>query len=231
MSNKNSWYSIQAVSADGDTPPSAAISISGVIGSDEVNSDKFASDLDALGDVSEIKLAIHSPGGDVMDGTRIYNKLVEHPAKVRARVEGLAASMGSVILMAADEIEMPENTFLMIHNPHCIAAGDAKEMLNTAQTLESVQESIVSAYEKRTGLPREEIQSMMDREAWIPAAEAKEKGFADTVTDSYKIAALAEDWKGILPNTLPNGLVFGTPKPEAKTKPEPKPTPKNHTPT
>ena len=88
----------------------------------------FKSELEALGDVEEIDMLIHTPGGSVLEGWAIYNLVKNHPAKVSARIGGLAASMGTVIAMAADTVEMPDNAFFMIHNPSGVSMGDADEM-------------------------------------------------------------------------------------------------------
>ncbi len=215
------WYSIQNKASGG----AANISIHDEIGLWGVSAKQFIDEVQSLGDVSEITLSIHSPGGDVLDGVAIYNALASHPATITARVDGFAGSMASVILMAADHIEMPENAFLMIHNPWSGVIGDAQEMRDTAETLEKIQGQILTAYEKRTGQSREEIQGLMDHTTYLSAAEALEMGFADEITKAFKAAALERSWKAKMPQNFPEGLVFGTTKPEIESNPEPqKPT-------
>ena len=204
----NTWYSIQAKGAE------AKISIHDEIGLYGVDAKSFMAELDSLNGVEEINLSIHSPGGDVIEGWAMYNKLVEHPAHVTAKVEGFAGSMASVILMAADWIVVPENAFIMIHNPWAMVGGDAQDMIDMADSLLKIQKAIVTAYATRTGLDEEEVEEYMDRETWMDGIEAAEKGFADEVTKAFKAAACADTWRDKLPKNLPKGLLFGTPKTE-----------------
>lgn len=196
--SKKSWYSIKS-QADGKA---ASVSISGIIGSEGVTAESFKAELDALGKLDSLAIDIHSPGGDVMEGFSIVNALKESGAHITTKTSGLAASMGSVIFCAGDEREMSDPSFLMIHNPHTLAAGDAESFKNTAQTLEAVQASILDIYEKATGLDKETIQSMMDAETYIPASEAVEKGFATHTTENtLKVAAqVSEEWLTLLPD-------------------------------
>lgn len=206
----NTWYSIQAKGAE------AKISIHDEIGLYGVDAKTFMAELDSLDGVEAINLSIHSPGGDVIEGWAMYNKLVEHPAHVTAKVEGFAGSMASVILMAADHIVVPENAFIMIHNPWAMVGGDAQDMIDMADSLLKIQKAIVTAYATRTGLDEDEVEEYMARETWMDGAEAAEKGFADEVTKAFKAAACADTWRDKLPKNLPQGLVFGTPKEEAE---------------
>ena len=205
---KKTWFSIQAKGAE------AKISIHDEIGLYGVDAKSFMAELDSLDGVEEINLSIHSPGGDVIEGWAMYNKLVEHPAHVTAKVEGFAGSMASVILMAADHIVVPENAFIMIHNPWAMVGGDAQDMIDMADSLLKIQKAIVAAYATRTGLDEEEVEEYMARETWMDGIEAAEKGFADEVTKAFKAAACADTWRDKLPKNLPTGLVFGTPKTE-----------------
>lgn len=209
---KDSWYSIQAKAN------TAEISIHDEIGYFGVNAKQFIDELKALHAVDTVSLSVHSPGGDVLDGWAIFNALQEHPAEINAKVEGFAGSMASVILMAADHIAMPENAFLMIHNPWAGVIGDAQEMIDMADTLEKIQNGIVSTYAKRTGLSTEEVQDLMAHETFMDGAECVEKGFADTLLEQVKAAACAPEWQEKIKN-FPKGLVFG----KAETKPEPTP--------
>lgn len=211
----STWFSIQA---KGDT---ADISIHDEIGFFGVSGKQMLDEIGGLSGVSTINLSVHSPGGDVLDGYAIFNALKEHPAEVHAKVEGLAGSMASVILMAADHVTMPENAFLMIHNPWIVAMGDAEEMANNAATLEKIQSGIVSIYSQRTGLDVERVQELMDAESYITAAEAVEWGFADEMTEAFKAAACAADWREKLPKNFPKGLAFSRPdSPEPPEKPK-----------
>lgn len=143
---------------------------------------RFIADLERLGDVKDILVRINSPGGEVFDGIAIYNALKNHPAQVHVQVDGLAASIASVIAMAGDLITMGDGAMFMIHNPFTIAIGDADDMRQTADRLDKVTESLMDAYEARTGIERDELKAMLDAETWFTAAEAIEQGFADERT-------------------------------------------------
>lgn len=207
----------------------AEISIHDEIGAFGISGKMFLEDIKDMDDVDEIRLSIHSPGGDVLEGWAIYNAIKTFDGKVTAKVEGFAGSMASVILMAADEIVMPANSYLMIHNPYVGLIGDAQAMIDAATTLEKIQNSIVSVYEERTGLDREKVQDLMKRETFMDGAEAVELGFADRVEESFKAAALKKEWGSLIPhNNFPKGLVFGsTERPEPEPKPAPPKQPQN----
>lgn len=228
----SSWYSINA---KGET---AQISIHDEIGYGEGSARAFMESVKQLDSKQPISLSIHSPGGSVLDGWAIYNLIHAHEGAVTARIDGFAGSMASVIAMAADQLEMPENAWLMIHNPTAGAWGEAPDLENMAETLKKIQKGIVRAYSKKTDIPENEIQELMNATTYMDGKEAVAKGFASRVLEPVKAAALSEDWKEKLPkNNFPEGLVFGStsappeqPKqPEPEQKPEPK-TPTNHTP-
>lgn len=132
---------------------------------------------------STLNVRINSPGGDVFDGVAIYNALVRHSARVVVHVDGLAASIASVIAMAGDEIRMHPGSMMMIHDPWMFAIGPADEMRAAADLLDKVGRSIASLYQERTGLPRDEISALMAAETWMDPEEAREKGFADQVDE------------------------------------------------
>lgn len=131
-----------------------------------------------------LHVRINSPGGDVFDGVAIYNALVRHEARVVVHVDGLAASIASVIAMAGDEIRMHEGSMMMIHDPWMLAIGPAAEMRAAADLLDKVGRSISAIYEKRTGLSRDEVTSLMAAETWMDPEEARENGFADELDES-----------------------------------------------
>ena len=184
------WYKIQAKS---EKPRSADISIHDEIGLWGISASQFMRDLRGMGELDEINLSIHSPGGDVLDGWAIYNSLKNNKAKITARVEGLAASMASVILMAADTVEIPENAYIMIHNPWGLAVGDAEEMRDAADLLDKLGNGLVNAYSERTGNDEDEIREMMSAETWMDGKEAVERGFADKLLDGVALSARAFD--------------------------------------
>ena len=177
------WYSIQA-KAD----QSADISIFDEIGFFGVNAKQFIGDLKAI-DAKTIKLAINSPGGSVFDALAMYNALRQHPANVEVTVLGVAASAASLVAMAGDTIVMPENAFMMIHNPLNFAYGNADELREMADVLDKIGASLVATYANRTGLPEAEIKALLDAETWLNAEEAVLKGFADELQPALKVAA------------------------------------------
>ena len=162
------WY--QMTMKD-DAEKLASIQIYDEIGGWGIDAKSFVNELNALGEIEEIELRLNSPGGSVIEGIAIFNALVQHPAKVTAYIDGWAASMASIIAMAADEINMPENTYLMVHNPWTVAIGDADELRKNAELLETMQETAISAYQRHSELSREEIQNLMDEETWIIGSE------------------------------------------------------------
>lgn len=179
-----SWYSIQA-KAD---QKAADISIYDEIGYWGVTAKQFIGDLKAL-DATTIKLAINSPGGAVFDALAIYNALRQHPAAVEVTIMGVAASAASLVAMAGDRIVMPENAFMMIHNPANIAFGTADDMREMADVLDKLGDSLVGIYAARTGLPDDEIRALLDAETWLNADEAVAKGFADELLPEFRAAA------------------------------------------
>ena len=142
--------------------------------------------------LSTIRVRIHSPGGDVLDGLAIYNTLKNHKARVIVHIDGAAISMASIIAMAGDEIEAAKNSWMMIHNPWTVAAGDAADMRHTADLLEKMQNQIGGIYEERTGQPKDKILALLNAETWLTADEAADLGFVDRVTDDTAISASIE---------------------------------------
>lgn len=146
------------------------------------------------GDAERIVVRINSPGGEVFEGTAIYNQLkgIATEKTVRVEVHGLAASMASVIAMAGDEIIMAEGAMMMIHNPWSFAIGDEHEMRKQADLLAKLKDSAIDIYAQRTGKRPRQIASMMDDETWMTASEAVENGFATgTMKGSKKAKASA----------------------------------------
>lgn len=177
------WYSIQA-KAD----QTADISIYDEIGFWGVTAKQFIGDLKAI-DAKSIKLSINSPGGSVFDALAIYNALRQHAADVEVVVMGVAASAASLVAMAGDRIVMPENAFMMIHNPLNFAYGNAAELRDVADVLDKIGASLIATYAARTGLPEDEIKALLDAETWLNADEAVAKGFADELQPALKVAA------------------------------------------
>ncbi|EER75664.1 head maturation protease, ClpP-related [Weissella paramesenteroides] len=145
----------------------------------DVSATDFRDSLKELGPVKTINMSINSPGGSVFDGIAIYNMLKKNPATVNVTVEGLAASIASVIAMAGDTLTMDTGSMLMIHNPFTMAVGNASELREMADTLDQIRESSVNIYHEKTGIDKEAIKSVMDNETWLTADEAITAGWAD----------------------------------------------------
>ena len=128
-----------------------------------------------------ITVWINSPGGDVFAAAQIYNMLMDYKGNVTVRIDGLAASAASVIAMAGTTVEMSPVGMLMIHNPSTAVIGNTKEMQAAIQMLDEVKESILNAYELKTGQPRQSLSDLMDAESWMNAKKAVELGFADRI--------------------------------------------------
>ncbi|WP_410199021.1 head maturation protease, ClpP-related [Burkholderia cenocepacia] len=191
MKEKKRWWDIRA-QANAAGVNEVEIRIYGDIGFWGTDADLFASKLDEVASTAtSIVVAINSMGGDVFDAFAIYNALRRHTGKVTGRVDGVAASAASLILMACDTIEMPSNARLMIHNPNTVAAGEAEDLRKLADLLDSTSDSMLAAYVERSGRTAEEVRAIMDAETWLTAAQAKEQGFCDAIIDPIRIEAYA----------------------------------------
>lgn len=171
-----------------------------------VSAKVFADELARI-DASTIHLRINSPGGDVFDGVAIYNALRAHKARVITHIDGLAASIASVIALAGDEVRMAPNAFFMVHNPWAIAMGDAAEFRKMAETLEKISEgAIAKTYQLKTGEDLETIETWMDDETWFTADEAKDAGFVDLVEDTEPAEAEASAFDLSIYQRVPDAL-------------------------
>ena len=141
----------------------------------------FRNDLKALGDIDVINLHINSPGGEVFEGIAIYNMLKQHKAYINVYVDGLAASIASVITMAGDTVYMPENSMLMLHNPSTIVFGNADDLRKEADDLDKITQSVLTSYLDKAGdkLEEEQLSEILDNETWLSASEALDFGLAD----------------------------------------------------
>lgn len=213
---KKTWYSVKALTASG----AAEISIYDEIGFLGVTAKDFITDLKAIS-AKDITLFINSPGGSVFDGLAIYNAIRQHPANVTVKVMGVAASAASFIAMAGDKIVMPENAFLMVHNPMGGVFGNAQEMRDWADTLDKIAASLIGIYVSRTGKSEDEIKSLLDAETWLTASEAVEMGFADEVLAEMKIAASFDVEQ--LPEQIRAAFQAVEPEPVAEPVAEPAP--------
>jgi ATP-dependent Clp endopeptidase proteolytic subunit ClpP len=183
--NKKSWFSIRAA-VDGEP---AEVLIYDEIGMFGVTAKMFYDQLKALGDVDKVTVRINSPGGELFAGIAIYNMLAELDAEVTVRIDGLAASVASLIAMAGETVIMPDNAMLMIHDPVGHVMGGADDMREMADLLDRMRQTMIAAYARKSGLSDSEISEIMDAETWFTAAEAVEAGFADEIAASVRAAA------------------------------------------
>ena len=152
---------------------------------DDVTPKAFQEELNA--GTGDVVLWINSPGGDCIAASQIYTMLMDYKGHVTVKIDGIAASAASVIAMAGTEVLMSPTSLLMIHNPLTIAIGDSEEMQKAIDMLSEVKESILNAYELKTGLSRAKLAHLMDAETWMNANKAIELGFADgMLTDEKK---------------------------------------------
>jgi ATP-dependent protease ClpP protease subunit len=177
------WYAISETEND-----TAEISIYDEIGGWGISAKEF------LGELSKLKgkhlhLRINSPGGSVVEGTAIFNALRRHTGGVTVHIDALAASMASVIAMAGMPVYMADNALLMVHNPWTITAGDSDELRKEADLLDKLKASIRNAYQRKTGLPEDQLQDMMDAETWLDSVDAVALGFVDAIEEGVAAAA------------------------------------------
>lgn len=155
---------------------------------DDVTPQLFKDEL--MSGTGDVTVWINSPGGDCIAAAQIYNMLMEYPGSVTVKIDGIAASAASVIAMAGARVLMSPVSMLMIHNPMTIAFGDSGEMQKAIEMLGSVKDSIINAYEIKTGLSRAKLSHLMDAETWMDTNKAIELGFADEI---MKRSTAAED--------------------------------------
>jgi len=224
------------VHADGDA---VELLIYGVIGLPKEFGGVEASDVaEALAEhanASEVRVRLNSPGGFIFDGVAIYNQLVRHRARVVMDIDGIAASIASVIAMAGDEIRIAANAMMMIHDPSNIVWGTAEEMRRQADLLDKRKAQLVKTYVARTGIDADEVTRLMSDETWLDADEAIGLGFADTIVEDEAIAAPSNFNFAALQGLyqVPDraaAFFQPTPQPEnrtMKTKNDPAPQPSN----
>lgn len=228
------WFEIKNTTKD----KVAEITIMDEIGGWGVNAGPLCRHIKSLGDDVRIKLHIFSPGGDVMEGNEIYNALKAHKGGVDVTCGAMCASIATVIACAGDTIKMAKNGLFMIHNPWTFAMGEADDLRRLASVMDKMKENITDAYAERTGMPKEDLAVLMDKESWFTASEAKDQGFindvldwedpeGDTIKDRFDLGK----FKNALPalSRLPQKQVQNKPappvgnnrKPEGDKKPQP----------
>lgn len=146
---------------------------------DEITPEEFRGELN--NGQGMVTVWINSPGGDCFAAAQIYNMLMEYPGTVDVHIDGIAASAASVIAMAGNHVAISPVGMMMIHNPATVSIGDEREMKKAVDMLSEVKESIINAYELKTGLPRKQLSNMMNAESWMNAKKALELGFADSI--------------------------------------------------
>lgn len=162
----------------------------------EVTPTGFKEELDALGDVNILNVYVNSPGGDVFAGQAIYSMLRRNKATINIHIDGLAASIASVIAMAGDKIHMPNNSMMMIHNPWSGCCGNAKDFRKMADDLEKIGLSIQETYlAKAANVKQEELVTLLDAETWLTAKECLDLGLCDVVEEEKAIAASIKDFE------------------------------------
>ena len=178
-----SWYTIRARASGTE------VLIYDEIGAYGVTAKGFLAELGALPDGVPIDLRLNSPGGSVFDAVAIFNALKRHEGAVTVWIDGIAASAASYIAMAGDEIVMPENAFLMIHDPSGLVMGTAADMREMAETMDKIAGSMIRGYAAKSGKSEEEIAALMAAETWFDAQDALDAGLATRMAEPVRIAA------------------------------------------
>ena len=183
---------------------------------DEITPKEFRGELNS--GQGKVTVWINSPGGDCFAAAQIYNMLMEYSGPVDVHIDGIAASAASVIAMAGNHVAISPVGMMMIHNPATVSIGDEREMKKAMEMLSEVKESIINAYELKTGLPRKQLSNMMNAESWMNAQKAVELGFADSIL--YDGDDEGDEPEGMIfscaavTNSLLNKLKAQVPKPD-----------------
>ncbi|MBQ6052263.1 MAG: Clp protease ClpP [Clostridia bacterium] len=189
---------------------------------DDITPEMFKNEL--FSGEGPVTVWINSPGGDCIAASRIYTMLMDYHYNVTVKIDGIAASAASVIAMAGTKVLMSPTAMMMIHNPATIAAGDHEDMRKAIDMLNEVKESIINAYEIRTGLSRAKLSHLMDTETWMNAYKAIELGFADGILEDGKtkdgdISAFSFSRKNAQTELLNRIYAKYRPEPEEEVKP------------
>lgn len=178
-----------------------------------VQAGEFAAALKEIPKDKEIVVAINSPGGNVWDGLAIYHQLKARGEKVTTRVDGLAASIASIIALAGNDVQIPANALFMIHDPSGMCMGTAEEMEKMSAELDKHADVLAGIYSEKTGRTAEDMRALMRAETWMTGSEAQEGGFADTVTDEISLSASADKsaWRE---RFVPSAQALPNPKPK-----------------
>jgi ATP-dependent Clp protease protease subunit len=169
----------------------------------------FASDLKALGNISQLNVRLNSGGGDVFAAIAIYTQLKSHPANVTVIIEGIAASAATIIMMAGDTVKAPAPAQVMIHDPMLGLMGyyNAADLDKMKDVLKTSKDSIINAYVSKTGRNRDELAQLMTKETWLTAEEAKAEGFVDEIMFEEVVdATMTNDKQFIVVNSILHDL-------------------------
>ena len=213
MKNRKFWHWIKndaGESDTADTPTVRTLYLNGVIAAeswldDDVTPQLFKDELES--GTGDIEVWLDSPGGDVMAATQIYNMLKNYKGKVTVKIDSLAASAASVVAMAGDEILMSPLSLMLIHNPLTVAAGNVDDMQKAIDMLDEVKQSIINAYELKTGLSRAKISHLMDCETWLSAKKAVELHFADGILFGKNEAEIDDESYAFSQREVSNNLI------------------------
>lgn len=156
-----------------------------------ISAKSFADEVNKLGRLTNINVRINSYGGSVHDGIAIYNTLKKNHARVTVDIDGIAASIASVIAMAGDEINIAANGFMMIHDPWSIAMGTADDFRHEAELMDKIRDSLLDTYMLKASTTRDNISDMMSKETWLTAQEALDIGLVTNLTGDVALAACA----------------------------------------
>ena len=190
------WYAFKNIA---EQSGEVELSLYDEIGAFGIGAKQFIAELKEYKD-QHIHLRINSPGGEIVEGSAIYNALSRHPGGVTVHIDALAASMASVIAMAGNPVYMADNALLMIHNPLTLAAGEAEDLRKQADLLDTMKSNLIRAYKKKTGMEEKDIAKLMDEETWLDATEAAALGFIDAIEDGIPAAASAKDLRARFDN-------------------------------
>lgn len=183
-----SWYAINLKPKGSNDETEAEISIYDAIGGWGISAATFVRDLKAI-KASTINVRINTPGGEVFDGTAIYNALREHPARIVTHIDGIAASAGSFVALSGDEVRMADNAYLMIHNARGGMMGESDDMRRYADILDKINGNIAAMYQRKAGNTTDHWRGLMDAETWFTGEEAKAEGLVDSVYAAEKKTA------------------------------------------
>ena len=194
---------------------------------DDVTPKMFRDELFA-GD-GDVVIWLNSPGGDCIAASQIYSMLMDYKGSVTVKIDGIAASAASVIAMAGTTVLMAPTAMMMIHNPSTMAFGDHTDMAKAIEMLDEVKESIINAYEIKTGLSHAKLSNLMDAETWMNAKKAMELGFADGMLEDEKRQTADDEPFSFSEKAVETTIIgkikekFKTEKPVEKKTEEPKP--------